>query len=86
MNILEVLSLVGAVLGPAGAVLVASTRASWRAAGFGVWVVSNVVLAAWAALSCAWALLGMWSFYLAIACAGLRNNLRDRPREVEEKK
>lgn len=75
MNLLEVLSLVGAVLGPAGAVLVAQTRASRRCAGFACWVASNVVLGTWAALTGAWGLLGMWSFYLVTSVLGVRNNL-----------
>lgn len=79
MSLPEVLSAVGAVLGPTGAVLVASSSAGRRAAGFACWLVSNVALMFWAqATDAPRSLLLMWAFYFVTASVGFANNLPRR--------
>lgn len=60
----------GAILGLLGAVLVAQDSAESRRIGFGLWMLSNAFLIAFACAVGAWALVGMYACYAATSAWG----------------
>ena len=70
------LEITGTILGMGGAILVAQTPRKYRIGGYTVWLVSNVALIAWAAITGAWGILALFAFYLVTSTWGLVNALR----------
>lgn len=71
---IDLLQWPGAILGLLGAILVAQKTSEARQLGFGLWILSNACLIAFAATVGAWALVGMYACYAGTSVWGWRNN------------
>lgn len=71
---LEACQYVGVFLSMVGAPLVASREAAHRRLGYGIWLVSNVFLIAWACSIYAYGLIAMQTYFTATSIKGFRVN------------
>lgn len=74
---MDLIQLIGASLGVAGAFLVTSRKKETRCLAFLLWILSNILIGAAYIKLEAWPLLGMIFVYFGTSAFGLWNNLPD---------